>query len=53
MVPGEFEGVGRLVLGAAHSHSPKGHLPKAAIPWREPLDDGGLMPVAVSSRPHR
>ena len=29
----------------AHPHSPKGHLPKAAIPRRESLDDGGLMPV--------
>lgn len=29
------------------------HLPLAAIPRREPLDDGGLMPVAVSPRPHR
>lgn len=28
-----------------HPHSPKGHLPKAAIPPRESLNDGGLMPV--------
>lgn len=34
----------------AHPHSPKGHLPLAAIPRREFLDDGGLMPVAVSPR---
>lgn len=32
----------------AHSHFPKGYLPKAAIPWREFLDDGGLMPAAGS-----
>lgn len=46
MVPGEFEGVGPLGLGAAHPHSPKGYLPKAAIPRREFLNDGGLMPAA-------
>ena len=32
----------------AHPHSPKGHLPKTAIPRREFLDDGGLMPAAGS-----
>lgn len=34
---------------ALFGHFPMGHLPKAAIPRRESLNDGGLMPVAVST----
>ena len=35
----------------AHPHSPKGHLPKAKIPRRELLHDGGLMPVWLDPPP--